>query len=64
MIKFYCKKCGKELCGKTNWDYIKHLTIEQINHVLICSDCVNKEIKSIEQKGKNSWNWINNLKSV
>jgi len=60
MIKFYCEKCGKELNEKTNWDYIKDLTLEQISYILICSDCANKEVELIKQKGEDSWDWIRN----
>jgi len=58
MIKFYCKECGKEMWQSANREGIKCLTIEQIEHILICSDCINKEIEMINQKGENSWDWI------
>lgn len=45
MIKFYCKKCGKEMWELVNFDNIKHLTLEQTERSLICSDCILKEIK-------------------
>jgi len=45
MIKFYCKECGKEMWQLADWDNIKNLTLEQLSHVLICSDCTLKELK-------------------
>jgi len=33
---------------ETNWDNIRYLTIEQISHILICSDCLLEEIKGDE----------------
>jgi len=50
MIKFYCKKCGKEMWQFGDRDSIKYLTIEQIEHVLICSDCLLKEIQEEQNR--------------
>jgi len=45
MIKFYCKKCGKEMWQNVNWDNINHLTLKQVKNSLTCSDCILKKIK-------------------
>jgi len=50
MIKFYCRECGKEMWQDVNWDDVRHLTLEQIEHVLICSDCLLKEIQEEQNR--------------
>ena len=45
MIRFYCERCGKELCDLAKWDWIKDYTLEQVKYLLICSDCLLAEIR-------------------
>jgi len=47
MIKFYCKRCGKEMWQNVKWDAIKDLTLEEVKNSLLCSDCLLKEVKDI-----------------
>ena len=50
MIKFYCERCGKEMWELIRelggmWDNVRHFTLDQVNHLLVCSDCLLKEIR-------------------
>lgn len=44
MIKFFCKGCGKPMWTLAEWEDIKHLTLEDAEAELECSDCILKEI--------------------
>ena len=49
-VKFYCKKCGKEMWQNVNWDNINHLTLKQVKNSLTCSDCILKHLKDEKYK--------------
>jgi hypothetical protein len=39
-ILFFCEKCGKPMWEFVDWLDICHLTLEEIEEQLICSDCL------------------------
>lgn len=55
MIKLFCPRCGKEVrtlrSMKQKWDEMRYYTLGALKILLVCSDCLLKEIRADRQKG-------------